>query len=102
MAENRSALPKNYFVSYLLRDISDLNVVAGVHIQAEHEGIVAHADFARSDIEEVLEGHCAFANVRGIRHAWRNTARIYRLQKSDPHAEAAAMRDHRDRPNHSD
>ena len=24
MAENRSALPKNYFVSYLLRDISAL------------------------------------------------------------------------------
>ena len=30
-------------------------------------GIVAHADFSSSDIEEILEGHCSFANMRGIR-----------------------------------
>ena len=94
MVENRSALPRNYLATDLLHDISNLNLVAGVHIQAEHDprnpvretewlqqvaddpasrgiphGIVANADFASPDIEKVLEGHCAFANVRGIRHA---------------------------------
>ncbi len=30
-------------------------------------GIVAHADFSAPDIEAVLDGHCSFANMRGIR-----------------------------------
>ena len=89
-----STLRRNYLVSDLLRDIGDLNVIAGVHIQAEHDyrdhvretrwlqrvadspasrgipqGIVANADFASEDVERVLEGHCEFANTRGIRYS---------------------------------
>jgi predicted TIM-barrel fold metal-dependent hydrolase len=93
LVKNFSGLRNNYLVSDFLRDIGELNVVAAVHIQAEHDhtdvvretrwlqkvaddpasrgipnAIVADADFARPDVERLLEGHCAFANVRGIRH----------------------------------
>src|SRR5215470_1383676 len=89
-----SSLRRNYVVSDYLRDVGTLNVVAGVHIQAEHDhrdpvretrwlervsadpasrgfpqGIVAEADFTRDDIDTILEQHCAFANTRGIRFA---------------------------------
>jgi predicted TIM-barrel fold metal-dependent hydrolase len=89
-----SRLRRNYLVADLLRDIGDLNVVAGVHIQAEHDygdhvretrwlqrvaddpasrgipqAIVANADFASDDVERVLEQHCEFANTRGIRYS---------------------------------
>ena len=89
-----STLRRNYLVADLLRDIGDLNVIAGVHIQAEHDyrdhvretrwlqrvadepasrgipqAIVANADFASADVERVLEGHCEFANTRGIRYS---------------------------------
>lgn len=89
-----SALRRNYLVSDLLRDIGGLDVVAGVHIQAEHDprdpvretrwlqkvaddpasrgfpqGIVASADLADPGVERLLEAHCAFANTRGIRFA---------------------------------
>jgi predicted TIM-barrel fold metal-dependent hydrolase len=94
LVNNRTALPRNYLVSDLLRDIGALDVIAGVHIQAEHDprdpvretqwlqsiadepaargipqAIVASADFAAPDIADVLERHCAFRNVRGIRFA---------------------------------
>lgn len=86
-------LRQNYLVSDLKQDFGDLNVIAGVHIQAEHDhsdtvresrwlqkladdpasggfphAIVADADFGKPDIERELEGHKAFRNVRGIRH----------------------------------
>ena len=89
-----SSLRRNYLVSDLLRDIGDLNVVAAVHIQAEHDyrdhvretrwlqrvadnpasrgipqAIVANADFASPGVEQVLAEHCEFANVRGIRYS---------------------------------
>jgi len=89
-----STLRRNYLVADYLRDAGSLNVVAGVHIQAEHDhrdpvretrwlqrvaddkasrgfpqAIVADADFARADVEAILEQHCAFANTRGVRHA---------------------------------
>ena len=89
-----SSLRRNYVVADYLRDVGDLDVVAGVHIQAEHDhrdpvretrwlqrvaddpasrgfphAIVADADFTSPDIDAVLEQHCAFANMRGIRHA---------------------------------
>jgi predicted TIM-barrel fold metal-dependent hydrolase len=89
-----STLRRSYRARDLLRDIGDLNVVGGVHIQAEHDyrdhvretrwlqrvaddpasrgipqAIIANADFASPDVEQVLEGHCAFANTRGIRHS---------------------------------
>lgn len=94
MIKDFSSLRRNYVVADLLRDIGDLNVVGGVHIQAEHDyrdhvretrwlqrvaddpasrgipqAIVANADFASDDVEAVLEGHCRFANTRGIRYS---------------------------------
>jgi len=93
LVKNFSSLRTNYLVSDFRRDFGDLNVIAGVHIQAEHDhadpvretrwlqrvadetapcgfpqAIVADADFANNDVETVLEGHCAFRNMRGIRH----------------------------------
>src|SRR5262245_63566400 len=90
LVKDFSSLRRNYLVADLWRDIGDLNVVAGVHIQAEHDysdhvretrwlqrvaddpasrgmpqAIVANADFAAADVEQVLEGHCRFANTRG-------------------------------------
>src|SRR5262245_49089625 len=94
LVQGREKLRRNYLVTDYLRDVGDLNVVAGVHIQAEHDprdrvretrwlqgvaaqpeargfpqAIVADADFASPDIERVLEQHASFANVRGIRFA---------------------------------
>jgi predicted TIM-barrel fold metal-dependent hydrolase len=94
LVANRSSLRRNYLVADYLRDIGSLHVMAGVHIQAEHDhrdpvretrwlqrvaddpasrgfpqAIVADVDFATDDAERALEGHCAFVNVRGIRHA---------------------------------
>jgi predicted TIM-barrel fold metal-dependent hydrolase len=94
LIKDYASLRKNYLVADLLRDIAELNVVAGVHIQAEHDhadvvretrwlqrvadapasrgfpqAIVADADFTLPDIERILEAHCVFPNTRGIRHA---------------------------------
>ena len=94
LVQNRSALRRNYLVSDYLRDVGALNVVAGVHIQAEHDyrdpvretrwlqttasdpdsrgfphAIVANADLASPDVEQVLEQHATFSNTRGIRQA---------------------------------
>ena len=94
LIKDYASLRKNYLVADLLSDIGELNVVAGVHIQAEHDhtdvvretrwlqrvadapdsrgfpqAIVADADFASHDIERILEAHCAIPNMRGIRHA---------------------------------
>ena len=98
-----STLRRNYLVRDLLRDIGDLDVVAGVHIQAEHDyrdhvretrwlqrvaddpasrgipqAIVANADFASDDVEAVLAEHCEFANTRGIRYS------LHRRLGNDP------------------
>ena len=43
LARDVGALRRNYLVADLLRDIGDLDVVAGVHIQAEHD----HRDTVR-------------------------------------------------------
>jgi predicted TIM-barrel fold metal-dependent hydrolase len=94
LVEDHSSLRQNYLVSDLLRDVGDLNVVAGVHIQAEHDNrdvvretrwlqqitdmtdsrgfpqaIVADCNFALPDTERTLVSHCESRNVRGIRHA---------------------------------
>jgi predicted TIM-barrel fold metal-dependent hydrolase len=94
LVQGRAALRRNYLVSDYLRDVGNLDVVAGVHIQAEHDhrdpvretrwlqntaaqpgargfpqAIVADADFASPDVEQVLEAHAGFPNTRGIRHA---------------------------------
>ena len=100
-----SSLRRSYRVADYLRDVGSLNVVAGVHIQAEHDhrdpvretrwlqciagdpasrgfpqGIVAEADLSRDDVDTILEQHCAFANTRGIRFALHR-----RLDESPPY-----------------
>lgn len=90
-----STLRRNYLVSDFLADAADFELLAAVHIQAEHDpsdhvretrwlqgvaddaarsrgvphAIVANVDLAAADAREVLEGHCAYANTRGIRQA---------------------------------
>jgi predicted TIM-barrel fold metal-dependent hydrolase len=100
-----SSLRKDYLVANLLEDMGTLDVVAGVHIQAEHDprdhvretrwvqrvaddpasrgfphAIVANADLAAPDAERVLEAHCGFPNMRGIRQAVHR-----RLEESPPY-----------------
>ena len=87
-----SAIRKNYLVQDFQNDIGNLKVTKTVHIEAVIDppqavaetswvqkiadthsnrgiaaGIVAQADFSDEAIEEVLEGHCEYANIRGIR-----------------------------------
>jgi predicted TIM-barrel fold metal-dependent hydrolase len=93
-----SSLRRNYLVTDLRRDVEtlapEMTLAAGVHIQAEHDpsdhvretawlqevadsdaaaglpqAIVANADLAAPDAQQVLEAHCAFRNTRGIRQA---------------------------------
>lgn len=89
-----SSLRRNYLVTDFILDHAGLDVVAAVHIQAEHDprdhlretrwlqgvaddaasrgipqAIVANADLAADDAQALLEAHCAFRNVRGIRQA---------------------------------
>jgi predicted TIM-barrel fold metal-dependent hydrolase len=98
LVKNFERLRKNYLVGDLLEDFGDINVIAGVHVQAEHDhrdvvretrwlqkvadspasrgfphAIVADADFAAEGIAKILEQHCAFANMRGIRHVLHRT-----------------------------
>lgn len=85
---------RNYLISDFFEDASCIDLVAAVHIQAEHDeadhvretrwlqgvadstashgfpqAIVANCDFAAPDIEAVLEAHCQHPNMRGIRRA---------------------------------
>jgi len=89
-----STLRRNYLVSDFLDDAGGLEIVAAVHIQAEHDprdhlretrwlqgvadhpasrgvpqAIVANADLAAPDADAQLAAHCGYANVRGIRQA---------------------------------
>ncbi len=89
-----SSLRRNYLVTDFINDCDNLDVIAAVHIQAEHDprdhlretrwlqgisdsaasrgipqAIVASADLAPGDAETLLGAHCAFGNVRGIRQA---------------------------------
>lgn len=87
-------LRRDYLVDDLLADFGDNNVVKSVHEQAhynppDHVGetrwlqgvadehglphaIVGHANIAGDDLGDLLDGHQAFANFRGIRQvvAW--------------------------------
>lgn len=83
---------KNYLIDDYLQDARGLNLVRSIHVQAEHDprdpvretrwlhevqsgsdsngfphGIVAYADFGDSDVQSVLEAHCEYPTVRGIR-----------------------------------
>ena len=107
LVQGRAALRRNYLVADFLRDVGDLPVVAGVHIQAEHDyrdrvretrwlaevaaepasrgfpqAIVADADFASPDAEAVLAQQASFAGTRGIRHALHR--RIDATEPYDP------------------
>ncbi len=84
-----ASLAKNYEVDDYLKDTHNQGLKQSVHLQAEcaHDdpvaetrwltsladqygfpsAIVAYADFSRDDIQLVLEQHCAFNRVRGIR-----------------------------------
>lgn len=89
-----AAIRQDYLVSNFLADIANSGVVKAVHIQAEHDsidpvretrwlqsvaddpaskgfphGIVAYADLGANNAEEILAGHCAFSNMRGIRQS---------------------------------
>lgn len=84
-----ASLAKNYNVCDYLADSRNQGLEKSVHVQAEcgHENpvaetrwlaalseqhdipsaIVAYADFRRDNIQDVLEQHCEFEQVRGIR-----------------------------------
>lgn len=105
LVKDHALLRRNYLIADFLRDIDALDVVAAVHIQAQHDerdtvretrwlqrvaddpasrrmpqAIVADTDLASPDAEQILEQHCAFANVRGIRYALHR-----RLHETPPH-----------------
>ena len=80
---------RNYFAEDYVAETRNANVAKAVHVQAaigskdpvkETEwlqeaadrtgfphGIVAHADLRSPDVERVLERHCEYANMRGVR-----------------------------------
>jgi len=84
-----SAIRRDYLIEDFLDDIRNQNVVKSVHLQVEYDhndpvaetrwlqsvadkhgyphGIVAFADLASRDVESIIEAHCAFPNVKGIR-----------------------------------
>jgi predicted TIM-barrel fold metal-dependent hydrolase len=87
---NIEPIAKDYLLKDYLEDIRNQNVVKSVHIQTGWDpadpvgetrwlqgvadrhgyphGIVARASLDAPDIEQVLEGHLCYKNVRGIRH----------------------------------
>ncbi len=84
-----SAIRKDYLIEDFLADIKNQNVVKTVHLQVEYDhndpvaetrwlqgvadehgyphGIVGFADLAADDVQAVIEAHCQFPNVRGVR-----------------------------------
>lgn len=86
-----AAIRRNYLVADFRRDIGAIPVARSVHVQAEHDhtdpvretrwlqgqtqrwgcpdAIVAYADLSapQAQVEAVLDAHCAFPAVRGIR-----------------------------------
>lgn len=82
---------KDYLIEDFRRDHGGLNVVAAVHVQADvnpadsvresewlqsvadttgsgmPQGFVAKADFQAPNAAEIIDAHCAFANMRGMR-----------------------------------
>lgn len=84
-----AAIRQNYLLPEFTADIGKLPVVKSVHMNAGHDpsdpvretrwlqsiadeagfphGIVGEADLAAPDVAQVLEAHCAFRNMRGLR-----------------------------------
>jgi len=102
---NYSSLRSNYLISDFLGDAAGIDLLAAVHIQAEHDprdhvretrwlqqvanapeshgfpqAIVANVDLAAPEAQEVLEGHMAYRNMRGLRQALHR-----RLDESVPY-----------------
>ena len=88
-----AAIRRSYCVGEFLADAANQGLDKSVHLQAEVDhadpvaetawlqavaddpasggrpnGIVAYADLAAADVDEVLARHCAHANMRGIRY----------------------------------
>ena len=88
--DDYSGLRQDYLVEDLLDDFGDNNVVKSVHVQANYDpakpveetawlqqvadragyphAIVGHAIMTDPDVEQILAGHTAYANTRGVRH----------------------------------
>ena len=84
-----SAIRRDYLIDDFRADIKNQNVVKTVHLQVEYDhndpvaetrwlqgvanqhgyphGIVAFADLSSPELQQTLEAHCEFPNVRGIR-----------------------------------
>jgi predicted TIM-barrel fold metal-dependent hydrolase len=84
-----SAIRKDYLIDAFLADIKNQNVVKTVHLQVEYDhndpvaetrwlqsvadqhgyphGIVGFADLASRNVQAIIEEHCQYPNVRGIR-----------------------------------
>jgi len=84
-----SAIRKDYLIDDFRADIKNQNVVKTVHLQVEYDhndpvaetrwlqsvadkhgyphGIVAFADLASKNVQAIIEEHCQYPNVRGIR-----------------------------------
>ena len=82
---------KSYLVEDYINDAKNQNLIKSVHIQAEHNdnnpvnetkwlqevadnnvnnlpnAIVAYADFSKANVNDILEKHLEYKNVRGIR-----------------------------------
>ena len=103
-------IPSEYLLEDFRHDARNQNLVKSVHVQGGYDssrtvaetewlqsladapgsggfphGIVVFADFSQPDVENVLAGHCAVANTRGIRQmlnrhknaAWNMSDRDY-------------------------
>ncbi len=82
-------LQKNYLLQDYLRDCANQQIIKSVHIQAGYNrtdsvdetkwlqhiadqygfphGIVAYANLAANNLDELLSAHCQYSNMRGIR-----------------------------------
>ncbi len=102
------ALARTYLFDHYMADAKGYDIEGFVHIQAEWDpsdpvgetrwlqslvdddkiggkplAIVGFANFAATNVEEILEGHAAHANVRGIRHMLNYLADIPALCWAD-------------------
>ena len=90
VAGDVAPIARNYLLADYLRDASGQNLTKSVHVDAgmdplhpveetrwlqsiadEHgfpHGIVARAELNQKGVQRILEQHCQFPNVRGIRH----------------------------------
>ena len=85
----RKLADRNYLVEDYIEETRNANVIKSIHVQAAFgtkdpvvetewlqeaadrsgfpHGIVAHADLRDPNVEDILERHCQFRNMRGIR-----------------------------------